>query len=78
MQTKGDDVINAAPRVERIKERINRAEYRVDADAVAVRQTERMGAKTLERDGEGRADHRSGPQTGRRFLVDGHRIDNPA
>ena len=35
MQTKGDDVINAAPRVERIKERINRAEYRVDAGAVA-------------------------------------------
>jgi hypothetical protein len=35
MQTKGDDVIDAALRVERIKERINRAEYRVDADAVA-------------------------------------------
>jgi hypothetical protein len=35
MQTKGDHVIDAALRVERIKERINRAEYRVDADAVA-------------------------------------------
>jgi hypothetical protein len=35
MRTKGEDVTDAALRLERIKARINQSEYRVDADAVA-------------------------------------------
>jgi hypothetical protein len=35
MRNEGEDVTNGALRVERIKERIDRAEYRVDVDAVA-------------------------------------------
>jgi hypothetical protein len=42
MQPKGEDVTNPALRVERIKERIGNAEYRVDADAVAEAMLRRM------------------------------------
>jgi hypothetical protein len=35
MWSKSDEVTDATLRVERIKERISRAEYRVDADALA-------------------------------------------
>ena len=44
------------------------------ADAVTVSQTERMRPQQLQRNGEGRAGCRCRPQSGCRFVVDGHRI----